>query len=567
MLLTLALSAAALAPAATGPAVPVRAAVLVHAACVAPDDLVPTAIEAALSAPDDPVALGLPILLDGEPVATRKLGGVGRCVLDVGDRDGDAGAELAVGLGPGAPGDTLLVLDGATGETLWSARPGGGAFRSLRGLALDGARLAAGVASTDGRVSVRDAATGAVLWTRDLATTPGASTANVLSVAWVDDRDGDEVADLLVAGGHRIAAALLLSGADGATLWTHAPGATVQDAQAVHDLDGDGADELLVVGGEGAPFARLVDGATGALIWEQPLDGPGSVGLGMDDVDGDGVPDVVVGQYAEPSPCVLALRGDDGTRIWSTFDVRRDVTSLARLHDTLGTGLSDVAVGSFDNAINVVLALNGGTVWRREASTFNGASMFSVAVTDDLDGNGTPEVVSSSLDHRVYLHGGTLGQFMAMWESGRKLAAVAPLADLTGDGRPEIIATGTRQVAVVDGSLGLASGPLLDLTPPPTIDDELQVAVWSYPTTQVVFWGSLGTDAIVVPGIVGTFGLDLATLLTVFQGPTPGAGAVTLSVGPAPPSAIGLEIFTQAVSIYSPTHAILSNVESFVVPP
>ena len=64
-----------------------------------------------------------------------------------------------------------------------------------------------------------------------------------------------------------------------------------------------------------------------------------------------------------------------------------------------------------------------------------------------------------------------------------------------------------------------------------------------------------------------SFGLDLATLLTVFQGPTPGAGAVTLSVGPAPASAIGVEIFTQAVSIYSPSHAILSNVESFVVPP
>jgi hypothetical protein len=406
--------------------------------------------------------------------------------------------------------------------------------------------------------------TGALLWTHAF-TLAAAESAQVSAVAFGPDVDGDGVADLLVAGGGRLRAAYALSGADGSTLWTHELGDVVSDAVAVHDADGDGLPDILIVGGEVTPVARLLSSADGALLWEQPLDGVGSVGLALDDINADGMPDVVVGQFAEPAACVLGLDGRDGSRLWSSQDMRRQVTSLALVHDTLDTGLRDIAVGSFDNAVNVLLALNGNSVWRREASIYNGASMLSVAVTADLDGNGSLDVVSSSLDHRVYLHGGTTGQFMAMWESGHKLAAVGTLPDITGDGRPEILTAGKRLAAVVDGSLGLASGPQLDVEPALVIADPLQIVVWSYPNTQIILWASLGTDSVAVPGVEGMFGLDTSSLVTLFQGPTPGAGAVSLSFDPLPRAAVGLEVWLQAVSIYSPSHAILSNVGPFRV--
>jgi hypothetical protein len=486
-------------------------------------------------------------------------------VVDVGDVSGDGLADYAIGLGPGNINKTLWVLDGVTNRTLWTASPGKGAFRSMRGLDHHNGRLALGVSSPRGLVQVRNTTHGDVVWSHSFAPA-SRDGAHVSSVRWGPDLNADGQRDLLVAGGGGIESAVAFSGTDGSTLWKHDAGDVVMDALSVHDQDGDGLLDVLIVGGETTPFARLLSGLHGAVLWEQSLDGVGSVGMGMDDINGDGQLDVVVGQFAEPAACVLALDGASGSRLWGSQDVTRNVTSLVLVGDSLGTGLRDVAVGSFDNAVNVVLGFNGNTVWRREASTFNGGSMLSVAKTADLDGNGSNDVLASSLDHRVYLHGGKTGQFMAMWKSDHKLAAVSVLTDVTGDGRPEVLVGGSRVTAVLDGSMGLASGPQLDLTPPYDLDDSLGIIIWSYPNTQLILWASLGTDAIQPPGVIGVFGLEINSLATMYQGPTPGAGAVTLSYEELPPSAAGLVIWLQAASIYSPSHAILSNVNSFRVP-
>ncbi|MDG2149429.1 MAG: FG-GAP-like repeat-containing protein [Planctomycetota bacterium] len=536
------------------------------ALAIAPvDDVIPSSIEAVLATPDDPIAFGLPLLLEAQVVTERRLSGTGRCAVDLGDVNGDGLADYAVGVGPDGRGKSLWVLDGTTNRTIWSASPGKGSFRSLRGLSHHEGRLALGVSSPRGLVQVRDTARGQVVWSRSFAPASREG-AHVSSVRWGPDLNADGQRDLLVAGGGGIESAMALSGTDGSTLWEHTANDVVMDALAVHDQDEDGLLDILVVGGETAPFARLLSGLHGAVLWEQSLDGVGSVGMGMDDINGDGQLDVVVGQFAEPAACVLALDGASGSRLWGSQDVTRNVTSLALVGDNLGTGFRDVAVGSFDNAVSVVLGFNGNTVWRREVSTFNGGSMLSVIKTADLDGNGSQDVLASSLDHRIYLYGGTTGQFMAMWKSGQKLAAVATLGDITGDGRPEVLAGGSRVTAVLDGSMGLASGPQLDLEPPTTLDEPLGIILWSYPGTQVILWASLGTDANRAPGAFGIFGLDLSSLVTLYQGPTPGAGGVTLAFDALPPSAAGLAVWLQAVSIYSPSHAILSNVNSFHVP-
>jgi len=536
--------------------------------CCAPgalaDDLVPSAIEAALAAPDDPLAFGLPELLGGSTLHVTALVGTPRSMVDLGDIDGDGLSDYATGLGPDEPGDTLVAREGGEGAVLWALRPAGGAFRSLRGLALGTPGLALGVSSDLGRVELRTPTDGALLWERDLAAAAGAEPANISSVAWAGDLSGDGVDDLLVAGGGGLHAAWALSGADGSTLWMHAAGDVVYDAL-ILPADGGGVGDVLIVGGETTPFARRLTGADGQQLWEHALDGPGTVGLAVDDIDGDGTPDVAVGQWAEPASCVLALDGAAGTRIWAASDMRRNVTSLALMHDMLELGLRDIAVGSFDNAISALLSFNGGTNWRREASVFNGGSMFSVAVTDDLDGNGSPDVLSSCLDHRVYLHGGTIGQFMGAYETGRKMSVVATLGDRDGDGRSETLIGGAGLGGVLNGDLGLASGPLLEVEPPQALHDPIQVIIWSYPSTKVFLWASLGSGQASISGVVGSFGLDPLNLSLVFAGPTPGAGNVSLNLPAFARDAIGLDIFVQAASVYSEDLAILTKVRRFKV--
>ena len=535
------------------------------AAPVAAQDVVAEAIEAALAPADEPELGFLVKQQSAVELARAALPGSGRCVVDVGDANGDGRADLAVGVGPDAgDGPTLAVLDGGTAAVLWSARPGFGYVRGLRALDVDDGRLAVGTASREGRVEVRSVATGDGLWGRNLVPA-GPELATVNTVRWVDDLDGDGARDLLVAGGGRLLAAWALSGADGSVLWTHAAGEPVEDVLPVPDRDGDGRPEVLAVGGVANPFARLLASADGLPLWDVPLDGPGSAGLALDDVDGDGTDDVAVGQFAEPASCVIALSGADGGRLWSS-SVDRNVTALALTEDTSGTGLRDLVVGSFDNAVSCLLALNGLRLWRREVSVINGGSTLDVAVSTDLEGNGAIDVVAGSLDHRLYLHGGHIGQLMANYDARGKAVAVDVLADRTGDGRPEMLITGKGYVAVLDGAAGTATGPNIEFMAfPVQLNAFVSLFVWSYPTTTMTLWGSLGTGSFQPSGVVGVFGLDPDHLVQLFSGPVPGVGGTALSFPPLGRDALGIDIHLQALATYQNGLMILSPVATFQV--
>ena len=529
------------------------------------DDLVPTTIEALLAQPDDALEYGIPDALEADVLLDLRNAGTVRSLIDIGDVTGDGKADFAAGSLAGSAAQSLHVYDGASGARLWSLAPDGGGFRGPASLDARNGRLLYGASSAHGLVGCRDAATGALLWSRRLLATPPGGSVNIHAVRFVDDLDGDGTDDVLVAAGAGVDGVALLSGAHGTPLWFHPVGDVVYDAISTFDRDGDGRDDLLIVGGDDLPMARMLSAIDGHTLWQAPLDGPGAVAMMLEDLDGDGLPELAVGQWNAPDACLLALHGADGSRRWAAGDVRHDVTSLAHIDDLQQTGFHDIAVGSFDNAVAGVLSVNGGLEWRREGSVYNTGAMLSVVFLGDLDQSGLGEVFTSSMDHRAYMLGGDLGQYMARHDLGVRNSVVSALADQDGDGRPEILVGGNGRVVLLDGASGLADGPALFVRASPTLAGEGGMRLWAYPTTQIAIFVALGTGSLQLPGWHNPLLLDPATLTQVYEGPAPGSGATGVVIPPLPASLAGITLHFQGSELFGPGNGWFSDLASVTV--
>jgi hypothetical protein len=541
----------------------------------APDNLVPAAIDAALATPDDPVEFGIPDHAPGIVIASVQPTPSSRCALSVGDVTGDGADDFATGYAPaGHSRDgattprgvtrTLVVRDGRTAAVLWSAAPGGGGFRGLRTLAFADGSLLAAASSDRGRVERLHPATGAVLWATDLAPA-GGPPVNLLALEPLADVNRDGATDVAVAGGRGVDGVVLLSGADGAVLWTHAAGDAASDVRAAADADADGVPDLLCCGGDVTPFARLLSGATGAVLWSAGLSGPGSAVLPLPDISGDGRPDVAAGSFSAPAPCVVALDGASGAPLWTSDYAVDDVTALAGVGDVNGDGRADFVVAGFDNALTAVMSDSGIFQWRTEGSLVNGGSMLGVANVGDLDGNGAQDLVTSSLDRHVYLVDGRKGYFLSVQDLRSRGVALAALDDADGDGRREFAACGSGSLLVLDGTSGIADGPLCYLAPPPALSSEYVVYSYAYPGFPLLVLGAPGTGRLVLPGYTGAFGLSLQSFQVVVLAQAPGAGLSGYVLPPLPREAIGLTLHFQTVSLFAPGKGAFSNVASFTV--
>jgi outer membrane protein assembly factor BamB len=521
------------------------------------DDVLPAALDALTSQPDDTVIFGIPSLAPGKLLVHVPGVPTARSLVSVGDVNGDGAGDLALGNVPGSLPATLQVRDGATGAVLWSVTPDGGGFRTLRGLSARDGRLAAGLCSPRARVECRATVDGALAWSRELAPGNGARAANLLAVDWTSDLDRDGVDDLLVCGGRHVDALVALSGVDGSTLWVHAAGDSVVASARGPDLDRDGLPDVFATGGDERPFVRALSAADGSVLWSARLPGPGTCLAVLDDVDGDGAADLAAGCFAAPAMSLLGFSGADGAPLWMADTMPHDVVSLAQLSDIDGDGARDIAVGSFDNAVSGVGSASGQTLWRREASTVNGGAMLAVAALGDLDGNGGIDVATVSQDHRMYLFDGLKGFLLCTQNIRSRGGPIAALPDADGDGRAEFAAAGRRTLQVLGGHSGTAAGPVLSVQPGPF---ETKVCVYAYPTKTLVVMGSLGTGRLFLPGFGGTLGLDLSLFGLIHVGTAPAAGESGYLVGPFSRDALGLTIYYQAATIFEPGHGLLSEV-------
>ncbi len=336
----------------------------------------------------------------------------------------------------GVDGSTLLQIETAPACQDWpyevSVALAGGRDVSGDGVpdVAIGAAVADGLEPASGTVRVHSGSDGALLYT-----VPGRADGDRcgLALAFVDDLDGDGVADLAVGvpgddlGGLDRGGVLAVSGASGLVL-ARLSGLAAGDEfgtalAAAGDVDGDGREDLLV----GAPHAELsaadsgvavlVSGHSGFALDVYPGDSAGDLFghavAGAGDVDGDAVPDLLVG--APGGTYARVLSGADGGTLWNVgrslyspgFEALTQPAgfgaAVAGAGDQDGDGQHDFAVGYprysgvwlFSGADASVLALySGAYIAPVLGDSFSSYLGFSLARLGDLDGDGRPELAA-----------------------------------------------------------------------------------------------------------------------------------------------------------------------------
>jgi hypothetical protein len=250
------------------------------------------------------------------------------------------------------------------------------------------------------------------------------------------DLDGDGAMELVVVASSKLVAAYETDGTPAAG-WPRAPASGgLHTTPAAADLDGDGRTDLVF------------GGNTDNLLWAVSGDGtdlpgwPASIGAAvrsspvLADVDGDGVPEI----FAIAS---------DGT----VHAFRADASPLPGWPVALAEPVSgpnpSPAVADLDRDDVPEIVVNGEgeiAVLRADGSHFpgtpivTGVSGQSSPVIADLDGNGSQEILTTSLDDRLHARG-VDGAEIAGWP--RRFTetpkATPFVADVDGDGDLDVV--------------------------------------------------------------------------------------------------------------------------------
>ncbi len=232
-----------------------------------------------------------------------------------------------------------------------------------------------------------------------------------------------------------------------------------------YDAGASGGDHLSLVSGGGT--------TPPAVIWSvTPHSGVSDGGGDGDfclttcsDLNDDGFPDVLLGT-AWGNRSVHAIDGMTGAVLW-TFDTYNEpysgwVYSVAAVPDRNGDGKPEVAFGcgSDNNRGYMVSGADGSLMWR-----FIGSSdaIYGTVVVPDVNGDGAADVVfcGGDFEHRVFcVSGGSNGAATQIWayDTGASNWTVAVIDDINSDGHPEVLAgswQATEQVACLDGATGV----------------------------------------------------------------------------------------------------------------
>lgn len=358
----------------------------------------------------------------------------------------DAGAS-------GAPSAAFFGNSHGLGVRLWSAGEGTSGGYGDQCLALgddldgdDRGDLIRGTAWGGRRVEVRSSILGSLLWSYDTQADDGGGW--VYAVAAMPDVSGDGIAEVLAGAGtdgDPFTGARQLYCFDGATgavrFRQYSPDAFLSVAW-IEDINGDGVPEAL--GGAGGNFADdrvyCLSGAStgsGQVLWTAATGGSVWSLTTIDDVNGDGIDDVIAGTWA---PRVVCLDGATGAELWS-HTTAGEIIRVVALPDVTGDGQADVAVAELSNFFRVLDGATGDVHWFHTTT----ANVWSVDWIPDIDGDGVPEILSGDQADHVRCVSGADGSLVWLTNVGALVFSVRAIPDVTGNGTWDVLA-GTQDL-------------------------------------------------------------------------------------------------------------------------
>ncbi|MHB8671526.1 MAG: cell wall-binding repeat-containing protein, partial [Acidimicrobiales bacterium] len=272
----------------------------------------------------------------------------------------------------------------------------------------------------------------------------------------------------------------------------------------VADLDGDGTPEIIASSFDHHLHVWRLDGTElpgfPLLLFDTLFSSPV-----VADINGDGRPEIIVGgdcAGVQGQPCfdgvnfrnhggyVWAIE-PDASVLWRHFIPGQVVWSSPAVADLFGDGRQEVLVGTGLNYPDTpgdptpgwkVYGLDsGGGDLPGWPVAVGGRVMASPAI-GDIDGDGTPDVVTLAEDGQVYAHD-PAGHLLAGWpkcvasKGGAcpvALHASVTIADVFGTGHQQVVVGGEKWERVLDGGGGTVAETVTDsstfpLTPAPTV--------------------------------------------------------------------------------------------------
>ena len=283
--------------------------------------------------------------------------------------------------------ETVIAMDGASGETLWeheySSEPlhfQFGAGPHATPLVVDDILFTAG---TNKQLHAFDKKTGQVVWSRDLVRDDGAPPTLVRPavtagyacspLAYKDT--------IIVQVGGRGQAVMALRQSDGSPVWKSGDFLTANSAPILIDVDGQ--TQLVIFGGQ---TVNGLDPDTGEILWSYPHDTNGDMNNSMPIWGPDNVL-FLSSAYDQGSRALHLTRGNEGTTVEELWFTRRLGLMFAN-----GIRLGDHIYGTDGNFgpafLTAVDIKTGESVWRERG--FGRSSMVYAdgkAIIMDEDGD------------------------------------------------------------------------------------------------------------------------------------------------------------------------------------
>lgn len=378
------------------------------------------------------------------------------------DIDGDARPDLlfeSYDAGPSGV-DHLFAISGASsdvGDIIWSARPLGGPSNSggygeyclqvWPDMTGDGRSDILYGSAWGGRSAyILDGPTGQTIWSFDTYVdsppSPPVSGWVYAATSLGSDLNGDAVNEVLFCAGSENNGLYCADGATGAILWFHRGEDAFDHVASIADIDNDGVRDVAACQTDNYPKIKVFSGRPGVggvpvLRWSASL---GNAIWNSCELPRNGEPNTLVAGCWDGT--IRGYNAATGALRW-TGAVGDPVQRVVPIPDVNGDGMMDLAVGSWDNAGRVHSGADGSLIWRTPVGTVNGGDCWTCDSVGDTNGDGVADVAFGSFDLNAYLMDGRSGAILWSYFVNDRVLSIRGVPDVTGNGIPEV-AVGTQ---------------------------------------------------------------------------------------------------------------------------